>query len=335
MKKIFLFPVVFIILLPSVFSYAVFGKKLAILSELMRPVDIVLDNHQLYITDDMSVYIYSLKDFKLKKKFGSSGEGPKEFKNFVYIILQNDQLLVNSVGKVSFFTKGGDFIKEFKAGANLGGDFFFPLKEGFVGRGTVLENQMLYTTINLYNSNFEKVKELYRVKRRQMTKKMQLLSQAFQYAAYGNKIYAAIKKGFIIDVLDHNGKFLFSLRQEYQKQPFTSRDERKIRKMYRLMYKERYELIEHRFVFPDYYPEIQKFIIEDNRIYVYTYRIENTRLEFFIFDLQGKLLKKRWVPVAFETPVLPYPFYIKNGKLFQLIESEDEEWGLHVIGLYE
>jgi hypothetical protein len=330
-----LLPVVLIILLPSVVPYLVLGRKPVILRELMRPVDIVLDDHQLYITDEMSVYIYSLKDFKLKKKFGSAGEGPGEFKNFIYVIPQDDQLLVNSIGKVSFFTKDGDFIKEFRAGANLGGDFFFPLKEGFVGRDTVAENQTLYITINLYDSKFKKVKELYRVKRRQMTEKMQLLSQAIQYAAYGNKIYAAVKKGFIIDVLDHNGKFLFSLHQEYHKQSFTSEDERKIRKMYRLVYKERYELIEHRFVFPEYYPEIQKFIIEDNRIYVYTYRIENARLEFFIFDVLGKLLKKQWVPMAFETPVLPYPFYIKNGKLFQLSENEEEEWELQVIDLYE
>ncbi|MGD2088646.1 MAG: hypothetical protein PVH61_20885 [Candidatus Aminicenantes bacterium] len=44
------------------------------LPDLINPDGIQADRHQLYITERHSIYIYSLKDFKLTKKFGKSGE---------------------------------------------------------------------------------------------------------------------------------------------------------------------------------------------------------------------------------------------------------------------
>jgi hypothetical protein len=313
----------------------VFGEKLATLSELLRPVDIVLDNHQLYITDDMSVFIYSLQDFRLKKKFGRAGEGPREFKNFVHVIPWAEQLIVNSGGKVSFFTKDGVFIKELKTGIGLGSALYLPLKKSFVAIGRILENQMLYTTINLYDSNLTKIKELCRIKTRQRSGKLKLLKQTFKYKTYENKIYIAAKQGFVIDVLDHNGKFRFSIRQDYKQQPFTSEDEKKIRRFFKKTSRDWYESQKHLLEFPEYYPDIRDFVIEDNRIYVYTHRVENQGVEFFIFDLKGKLLKKRLVPIALETTMQSYPFYIKHGKLFQVIENEEEEWELHSSVIYK
>jgi hypothetical protein len=38
-----------------------------------------VDKNQLYITDGASVFIYSLKDYQLQKKFGKRGEAPGEF----------------------------------------------------------------------------------------------------------------------------------------------------------------------------------------------------------------------------------------------------------------
>ena len=47
---------------------------------LINPDSITVDNHQIYITDKETIYIFSVVDFKLKTKFGKEGEGPKEFK---------------------------------------------------------------------------------------------------------------------------------------------------------------------------------------------------------------------------------------------------------------
>jgi len=77
-----------------------------------------VDDTQLYVTQEASVFIYSLKDFKLVKKFGSAGQGPQEF--FLVptvpltIDVQMDQIIAVSIRKVSYFTKQGEFIKEVK-----------------------------------------------------------------------------------------------------------------------------------------------------------------------------------------------------------------------------
>ena len=48
------------------------------LAEVAKPGQIVVDDRQVYITENTTVFIYSLPDLKLKKKFGRLGEGPQD-----------------------------------------------------------------------------------------------------------------------------------------------------------------------------------------------------------------------------------------------------------------
>lgn len=50
----------------------------------------------------------------------------------------------------------------------------------------------------------------------------------------------------------------------------------------------------------------------------------------FIFNLEGKLLKEIDAPIKERSLFSFYPFAIEDGKVFQLLENEDEEWELHV-----
>lgn len=330
MKKI-----IFVLLVLPLFVTSpvrVLAEKLAALSEIMKPTAMSLDDDQIYITENITIYIYSLKDFKLKKKFGKPGEGPEEFKNFVSVKPLKEHLLINSMGKVSYFKKDGTFIKELKVGAGMFSRVFFPLEQGFIGRGMTMEDKVIYVTINFFDADLNKGKELYRMKSpQQQGGKIELLTQIFSYRTHENKIYVAGKKGFIIDVLDHTGKPLFSIRQKYEPRQFTAADEKIFRKSLKVQLKEQYEAAKDRIVFPGCFPEIQNFFIADNLIYVSTWKIGNDKVEFFIFDLEGKLVKKLFIPILFQTPLRPYPVGIKNGKLYQLIEKEDEEvWELHV-----
>jgi hypothetical protein len=77
---------------------------------LINPESIAIDGAKAFITEKASVYIFSLKDFKLLNKFGRRGEGPAEFKATPGIALklyvQPNYLLINSMGKISIFSKG-------------------------------------------------------------------------------------------------------------------------------------------------------------------------------------------------------------------------------------
>jgi hypothetical protein len=125
---------------------------------------------------------------------------------------------------------------------------FYPLGNGFVGRGSEEKNGILYVTVNFFDSHLKKGKELYRMKAVfQSAGKIEMLKQPFMYQTYDNKVYVAGKEGFIIDVSDHTGKLLVSINQKYEKRKFTADDEKKVRDALRLLYKQQYERLKHIF----------------------------------------------------------------------------------------
>ena len=309
-----------------------FGEVAATFPEVLKATQLVVGDAQIYVIEDTTIYIYALDDFKFKKKFGKAGEGPQEFLRFVVVTPQGDHLLINSVGKISYYTKDGIYKKELKTSAGIGSNLFYPLKEGFIGSGRSIDDNISYATINFYDSKLNKGKELYRMKTAgQQSGKIELLKRTFAYQTHDNKIYIVGKEGFLIDVMDHTGKNLFSINQkEYKRRKFSSEDEKTIKNFMKKQFSQQYELIKDRLAFPDYFPEILSFFIADNKIYVATWKWENKRIEFFIFDLKGKLEKNIFIPFAFQDALRPYPAAIKNGKLYQLIENDEEEWELHL-----
>jgi hypothetical protein len=74
MRKFLLFFMVLLLIT------AAHGKKIAQLVELSRPQLMEVENDKLFVTEGVNIYIYSLKNFSLIKKFGKDGEGPREFK---------------------------------------------------------------------------------------------------------------------------------------------------------------------------------------------------------------------------------------------------------------
>jgi hypothetical protein len=93
------------------------AKKVAVFKEIYKSMQIDVDSNHLYVSQLSTVYIYSLEDFQLKNKFGKEGEGPQEFKGYALLNVQPQVLLINSMGKLSFFNKDGTFIKEMRTNA--------------------------------------------------------------------------------------------------------------------------------------------------------------------------------------------------------------------------
>lgn len=160
MKETMKFMTLLLILFLS--SPFVFSEKVSVLPDIMKPHLIAVDNDQLYISEDTTVYIYSLKDYKLKCKFGKQGEGPEEFNRYAIVIPQQDSLVINSRGKVSYFSKDGKYIKEIKNKAGVIGGGFIPLGKNFAGQGFAREENKIYHTFNIYDSQLLKTKEIFR-----------------------------------------------------------------------------------------------------------------------------------------------------------------------------
>ncbi|MCP4150563.1 MAG: hypothetical protein GY757_22645, partial [bacterium] len=102
------------------------------LPDASKPHHFPVDKNQLYVCQRENVLIYSLEDFKLKKKVGSIGEGPGEFKSAPMANTQTNQLLIRSLDKLLIFSKDGELINEIKS-TNFVIGAMMPLGDLYVG----------------------------------------------------------------------------------------------------------------------------------------------------------------------------------------------------------
>ncbi len=329
-------------ILSVVFTGFIFAVDVEVvpLPDLINPDGIQADRQQLYITEQHSIYIYSLKDSRLIKKFGESGEGPREFKvslfseGRIYIHLEPGVLLVNSLKKISYFTRQGDFIKEIRT---VSGSRFIPIGSGFAAYGTVMENKVGYRAVNFHGQDLKKIKELYREEVGEMGKDINpvIALKPLLFCISGGKLLIGGNDG-IIYVFDGNGSPLYTIRPQYEPAPFTGEQQRKFELDFKRhpRFNSLYEVVKKQLKYPAYFPLMRYFLAADNKVYIRTYKEAKGESEFLIFTMEGKLLKRVMLPVKEKDALESYPFTIQDGKFYQLVENEQsEEWELHKVDI--
>ncbi len=327
--------IIILILIILVFCFSGYAAKVAVLPELMKPKVMAVDDNQLYVTEEAVVFIYSLKDFKLVKKFGRAGQGPQEFQVLpqlpLVIDVSTDRIIANSFGKISYFTKQGEFINEVKTKSLA--FLFQALGDGFLGMSVTTQDGERYRTINLYDPELNKLKEIYRAKDDfQLGQGLKVLTKPFIYQAYENKILLPGNDDATIDVFDKEMKKLFSVHLDLEKRKIDQKFKDSVINLIKTdpRTKNYFEVLKP-IIFPDYFPAIARFFVDDNTIYVMTWKIENSINEFFTYDMSGKFKKRLLVPIRYETELQPYPITINKGKLYQIVENEEEEvWEFHM-----
>ena len=323
---------IFFLIVLLLFMRDVYARKIVSLPAIFEPSSIVVDSNQIYIVEGTTIYIYSLEDFTLKKKFGRKGEGPQEFKDDIWSIeVKSDYILVNSLNKVSFFTGDGDFLNEKINPTVLGGSMFKPVGNQFVGYSIERENKTFYVVYSIFDSNLKKAKELYRMKWMVQPGRKRKLFETFWYGTYDNNIFIAREEGLIIDVLNSKGEKIFSINQKHKNLKFTDFHKKKFLDFWKSSYPETYEIRKTRTEFPKYFPAIKTCLVVDKKIYVRTYKEKDKKTEFFIFSIDGKLAKKILIPLVRKNPREDYPYWINNQKLYQLVYDLDKyAWELHI-----
>jgi hypothetical protein len=327
-----------LLMLVAVFVYA---EKLATLEGIGKVKSIIVDNQQLYVAEVSSVRIYSLKDYRLVKQFGKAGQGPQEFWVIPQLPLlldvKTDKLMVGSVGKLSFFKKDGTFITESRYSPQTG--FFLRTlgKDKYVGMSNKGVDETLYRRLSLYDSEVKAVKEIITVEHDYQGpgKGLRLLKNTFAYRCHDNKIFVSSTKDFVIDVFNNEGNKIYTIKRPYERRDVTGEIKDKLLNFLKTHpnTRDQFEFLKP-IIFPDKFPAIAALMVTDGRIYVMTFKEkktdDNKKIEFLILGLDGKLLKKEFITVRYMNEMETYPFEIKNGKFYQLVENEDtEEWELH------
>jgi hypothetical protein len=334
---------ILILLIILVIGFLLYSEKVATLNELANPFIMQVDQNQLYITDSEKVLIYSLKDYKLQKKFGEKGEGPGEFRisptanmGSVMLDVYQDYLIINSMGKLSFFTKQGEYIKEMRSISPLG--MFKLLGNRYIGYGFAVDNNVNYMTINIWDSKLRQViKELHREEQWFVPgKKMDVfgLRTDFFYVA-DDKIFVENKKRNIL-IFDENGNKIGSIDPAIEPVKMTKSFREGIHHYLKTTprFKQFYPILKDMITFPDYFPGIRLFYTGDEKIYVLSWRKKHGQTECFVYDLNGKLINKTYLPLTEQDEFFQYTQTFGNGKFYQVVESEDdEEWELHITGV--
>lgn len=323
---------IFFLLLSFFLPILLHGSKIVEMPELRDPKTILVDNDRLYIADGACVFIYLLKDFTLEKKIGREGEGPQEFREEIYTLgIQGEHITINSVGKLSFFTKDGKFVKEKTTPPQP--RRFKPFGNKFVGAGILVDNKALYNTIDIYDADLNKEKEIGRLEMEiQPGKGTRVFHGVLSADVWGDKLFVSGGNDFEIIIYDAKGEKLRTITHEYERRKVSGDDKERIINYLRTNQetKEYYELLQP-IKFPACYPAIKKIITADNRVYVLTWKTINEETECFIFDFNGKLLANTLLPIKNKDALDFAPLAVKNGRLYYLeINENSDTWGLRL-----
>ncbi len=326
-KKIILF--LFILLIWITLS----GTEIYPVNNLLNPSQIVVDKSagEIFIVEGTAIQMFTAADLKLQSTFGKAGEGPGEILPPVSIDIGSKDIMVNSRNKVSFYNRKLTFIRELKL---TSGKRFARAGTGFVGQGFKVIGQDGYETFNLFSADFSKGDEI--VSRKspiQHSGKIPVLSSPFIFRVGDGLVYYSVSDRMEIGIFD-NGKNKFTgFRADYKRKPFTDNDRTAFENYFKNnpKTKKNYEILRQRLAYPDHYPAIRTFLVSDGKVYVLTYKKDkNGACELFILGTGGELIKKTALPVKEMNIFRPFPFTISDSKLYQLIETDDEKWELHI-----
>jgi hypothetical protein len=337
----------------------VWADKAVVLPAITNPYTITATKDKLYITEPVTVYIYSLTDFSLIKKFGEEGGGEGEFTGLITLRIGPDYIFINSKLKTSFFTTGGDFIREQKKPADaldrmllhipMGNQFavsefrteyqanFFSRFFSVLLHETGAPTSGFYITISIYDSNLGTVKDIFAYKHPFFTGKYinPVQIRGSLCLVYRDQLFIDDRDG-IIHVFDTGGKRLYSVRPANEKVKITKTHQRRYLKYWMEHLPASYERHQRRLRFPAYFPPIRNFFVADQRIYLLTFKEIEGKSELSILDISGQLLKRVLVPLAKIDSLRPSVinrYTINNHKLYRLVRNEERQYELHITEL--
>ncbi len=328
-------------LLVGMGTYGLPEKPLHTFADLANPNHIDIQGEELYVLDEAEVKIYSLKNFQFLRKFGKKGEGPGELMPNPEIPLQmnffKENITLNSPYKRITFSKTGEILSE--APLPFFASQIIPLDNQFITvKNKPTDQGEVHSHVLLLDSQLKELKTLYIYKGLISFKKGKIvIPPRLVFIRSGPDRIFVMSHGndFQIDIFDPRGKALKPIKMDYPKIKLTEDYKKEITGWLKLqpIFKAVPEAIVKMLYFSEELPTIRNFLVKDKKVYVQTYKKKGDEGEFFIFDFNGKLLKKVFLP-GIAAPVQTNPnatYTVKANRYYYLIENlESENWELHV-----
>jgi len=310
------------------------AEKFFTIDHISKPTDILVIDNRLYITDQKSVQMYSLKEKKWICQVGKPGLGTGEYLENPYVVFQPpDKILILSPmsKKLLTFTLDGEFISEKRFRMNI--NTIEPLGPGYVASTLAYfkgaEKKCFDSTI-LLNADLKKIKEIDFYEFPNPLKEYHVLPFSPWYKVYDGKLFLSKpREGFVFDVFGINGERIYRIKHKYNEVPVT--EESKSLKLAQLRSQKReiWDNIKDIIYFPDYFPSVRDFVISGDKIYARTWIEKKNKIQFLVTALddgKGSETRSKWLPYSGGL------YAIENGWYYYLKETEPQDtWELHTV----
>lgn len=320
------------------------GAESRVLPEVLKPEAVAVHADYLYVVEESTILIFKLPDFKFVKRFGKSGEGPMEFSRFVTVTPLRDKLWINSMGKLSIFSLTGDFM-EVKKSPGQFRSLVLPLAAGFVGRMMQRSEDGMSVSLALFDAGMSKVKDLSplptggfggRGGRRGPGGGSPMVFPMTPSLMAGNGESAAVTAWdeFKVLLIGDGGKRVKTLEKADFKRPRLNSEERKAyQESLKRRFGTRWNQMKDRITIAEFYPSVAELFFDGADLIVTTWMTENGLTRTVRFSADGRELGVKALPLRNSAPLERYPLTVGNGRIYQLVENEDEEWELVVTSL--
>lgn len=332
--------------IPNLFGEDIELEKSKIIPDLIRPRYMDIDNKRIYIVENR-VKIKGFSTETFEKNFEIStrrGQGPGEFPWAPAIIVSDKNIFVKTTTKIAKYTKKGRYINEHKL---KGKGIIYPFGKNYVFWYFHFDKKTKkrYIIVDLINSKNKRLKRVFTFKQKRFSppsmitkngkgKVFLLGSERVSITVSENKIFVLEPEKIIkLEIFDLNGELIKTIGKiDIPKIKITPEGKLELMENWKYIegfsgnkweeFKKRYE-----FLHPQFFPRFKEIIVDQDNIYIKTYKSKKRMKEFLVYDFNGKLKKNIFLP---ESKI----WKIKDGKYYYLsFSDEEEEWLLYRINI--
>jgi hypothetical protein len=311
------------------------AELVAKLPQVMNPFFLAIADGRMYIVEnDVAVHIYTLgpKGVSFVKTFGREGQGPGEF-DFIYAVRPfKDHLDIPGSNKLALFSLDGDYISEVAVTVGAFKGAVYRLGDGYVIRDVNFDQKGAAMTIRLYDKDFKLVKEIGSRTEPSNIMKINLVAGYYAPRVFGDRLFVIdAARESVVTVYDRNGVRQKEIRLPLEPIKMTAALREAVIKPIKDGWTGpmSWADYEKRLFFPDETPGLDYFEVLDGKFVARTWRYRQDKVEFALFDGEGRELKRLDLPFTgrLSNGVL-FCFY--QGRYFYLRENPEEEvWELH------
>jgi hypothetical protein len=275
------------------------ARQTTVLPGLQKPHQIVVEGSDLYVFDevDYSLHVYTIPSMTPKLTFGRKGDGPHDFQYLPSLFVLPASLVCTDFTKIIWFSKKGEVLRAMPFSALKDFDIdsemlLVPVADRFLR--ITGDHGTLKRHVDLMDSTFTFIKTLYQGPFVWMQGSR--TDYRTDTVVSGGRVFVADTfKGLYISVFDGKGTLLRTIDRSAEVEEVPDR------------------------------ARLHQFCVSDGRIYATTYKKIDGRTEMIILDLEGRILRRLYLPLTSLRPqrgVLRYDlFTVSQGKLYEIVQN--------------